>query len=106
MHFEVPHTVGKEEAMRRINQSMEELEKQSLPAGITIKDFTKTWTDNVLRMSVWAGKSIFGGTIATTLTVEDTRVLIDIELPTMLKAFLPESQIEEGIRSKVTPLLN
>jgi len=106
MHLEIPHSLGKEEAIRRIDQTIAEVEKQSLPAGVVMKNFTKTWTDNVLQISFWAGKSVFGGSIASTITVQDALVLIDLELPAILKAFVSESQIEEGVRGKVTPLLN
>jgi len=50
MHLEIPHTLGKEEAIRRIDQTIAEVEKQSLPAGVVMKNFTKAWTDNVLKI--------------------------------------------------------
>ncbi len=105
MHFEVPHTLGKEEAIRRIDKAVDDLSTQTLPAGVKVKDFTKTWADNVLKISFWAGKGFLGANIAMTLTVNDTSVAIDVELPAMLKAFVAEGQIEEGIRGKITPLL-
>lgn len=105
MHFEVPHSLGKEEAIRRIDKAVDELSTQALPAGVKVKDFAKAWTDNVLKISFWAGKGFLGANIAMTLTVNDSSVAIDIELPAMLKAFVAEGQIEEGIRGKITPLL-
>jgi hypothetical protein len=106
MHLEIPHTLGKEEAIRRVDQTLAQVENQPLPAGVVIKNFTKTWTDNVLKVSFWAGKSVFGGSITSTITAQDALVLIDLELPSILKAFVSDSQIEEGVRNKVTPLLN
>jgi len=106
MHLEIPHTLGKEEAIRRIDQTIAEVEKQSLPAGVVMKNFTKAWTDNVLKISFWAGKSVFGGTISSIITVQDAMVLIDLELPLDPEGLSVESQIEEGVRGKVTPLLN
>jgi len=105
MHFEVPHTLGKEEAIRRIDKAVDDLSTQALPAGVKVKDFTKSCADNVLKISFWAGKGFLGASISMTLTVTDNSVAIDVELPAMLKAFVAERQIEEGIRGKITPLL-
>jgi putative polyhydroxyalkanoic acid system protein len=105
MHLEITHHLAKEEVIRRIDKAMEELQTQPLPAGVTLKDFTKAWTDNVLKVSFWAGKGFLGAAISLTVTVDETKVAIDLELPAMLKAFLPETQIEEGIKARVTPLL-
>jgi hypothetical protein len=105
MHFEIPHQLGKEQAIQRIDRSIDQLRAEPLPAGVTVKDFAKTWTDNVLKVSFWAGKGFLGATISATATVEESLVAVDIELPPLLKAFVSDSKIEEGIRAKVTPLL-
>ena len=106
MHLEIPHALGKEEAIRRIDRTMEEIQQQPLPAGVALKNFTKEWTDNVLKIGFWAGKGFLGANINATITVTDTSVILDIELPAMLKAFVSEAQLEDAVRGKVTPLLN
>lgn len=105
MHLDIPHSLGKEEAMRRIDKAVDEVQQQTLPAGVKVKDFAKNWSDNVLKISFWAGKGFLGANLAITLTVLEKSVGVDIELPAILKAFVAEQQIEDGIRGKMVPLL-
>lgn len=105
MHIEIPHSLGKDEAIRRIDRVMDDLRSQPLPAGVEIKDFEKAWTDNVLKVGFRAGRGFLGANISAIVIVTDNLVIMDLELPAMLKALVADSQIEEGIKAKITPLL-
>ena len=106
MRVEIKNSLGKEAAINKIDGTIESLRARALPSGVEVSEFTKAWTDNVLNVSARAGKGFFKATVAAKATVEEDKVIVEIELPAMMKALLPAEKIEEGVRGGLTPLLN
>ena len=105
MHLEISHSLGQQEAIKRIDAWVEQVQATPLPAGVAITDLNRNWSSNVLTVSFRAKKGFFGATITGRATVHDNIVAIDIDLPAMLTALLSTAKIEEGIRNQVRPLL-
>ena len=105
MHVEQKHSLGKAEAMRRIDAKIEEAMRQGPPAGITMTDFSKTWSGDTLRISFRAKKGFFGVNIAAVARVTDDLVTLDAELPGLLTAFVSEEKIRGDIQKQLGQML-
>lgn len=77
MQFEVPHSLGKQEARRRIEAGLPKLE-QHIPGGGSV---TSNWTAED-RLSL--GIEAMAQTVSVSIEIEDDRVRGDIEVPMML----------------------
>jgi hypothetical protein len=104
MHIEHPHNVGKAEAIRKINDLLDDLQSRQFPAGITIHDVSRSWSDSTLTFSVKARKGFFGTTLAGVLRANDSSVVLDGDLPGMVTTFVPEDKIRDVIRQQLDDL--
>ena len=105
MHIEQKHNLGKAEAIRRIDAKIEEAMRQGPPAGITMANFTKTWSGDTLRISFTAKKGFFGVNIAGVVQVTNDLVTMDADLPGLLTAFMPEEKIRGDIQKQLGQML-
>lgn len=76
---DLPHSLGKDEAKRRIAENIHKLGSQ-LPGG---GDVTSNWDGDTLNMSVAA----MGSAITAQLTVLDSKVHCHFDLPGLLGMF-------------------
>ncbi len=105
MHIERSQSVGKEEAMRRIDVFVDGWMRRAVPGGISVQDASKVWTDNVLRLSATAKKMFFSVPLSATVTVEETSVALDSELPGLVTAMLSADKIEALVGKELDALL-
>ena len=96
MRIAVPHTLGKDEARRRLRERSHEL-SDHLPAFATS---SQTWRDeDTLALSIGAmGQNIDGD-----VKVEDAALVFELTLPPMLSFIEP--MVEKTIRSNGEKLL-
>jgi len=73
----IPHSLGKEEALKRIKSGLGQAEAQ-FSALFTIQE--QIWTDNRLQFQIQA----VGQPIRGTIEVEDASVRLDVVLPWLL----------------------
>lgn len=92
---DVPHTLGKAEARRRIEGGTDKL-AAALPGGATA---TPRWTGDRLDLAV----SALGQDAAASLDVQERLVRVAVTLPPALAFLRP--LIEQGIRRAGTELL-
>lgn len=104
MRIEQPHSLGEQEAIRRIDGFLEDL-VQNPPGGITIKDGSKEWNGNRMSFSFTAAKGFFGTSIAGVMEVGTDRVLVESELPALVKNFLGEDRIQQVIAHELGNIL-
>jgi len=105
MRIEVKHNLGKDKAIEKIDGFLDKLVDKELPAGITIQNPQKQWVDNVMTVSFKAKKGIFGVEIKGNVTVFDDRVVIEMDLPTIVTSFVSEDEIRDDIETRVQSLL-
>jgi len=105
MYIEEPHELGQQEAIERIDSFLEALMERQPPGGVTIKNPTKRWDGNTMHFSFTAAKGFFGTTIRGLLRVEDDRVVMDSELPGLVRSVVGEDRIREVISRELVRLL-
>lgn len=95
LSVDVPHTLGKAEALRRIEGGTGKL-VAALPAGATA---TPRWTGDRLDLAI----SAMGQEAAASLDVQEKLVRVSVTLPPALAFLRP--MIEQGVRRAGTELL-
>src|SRR5437773_7615621 len=101
MHIERNHDLGKEDAVHKIDTFLDDLMSRKVPGGITIKEPSKSWSDNVMRFSFKARKGFIGTTISGAIQVNDDYVVMDCDLPGVVTAFVPEDKIRNVINEQL-----
>ena len=94
--LEVPHGLGKEEALQRVKGKIEQL-KQSQQGGYT--DLYEQWDGETFSFKFRAVGMRVGGKA----TVEDSVVIVAADLP--LAAMMFKGKIEQGVRQHLGALL-
>jgi hypothetical protein len=95
MRIERAHTLGRAEAIRKIDRFLEELAARDYSGGFTITSTDKTWNDHRLDFAFRASKGSFGTTISGCVVVEDDRWILESELPALVRAFVGEDRVRE-----------
>lgn len=96
MRVAIPHSLGREEARRRLQSRIHEL-ADHLPGMATVD---VSWPSED-RMTLAVGA--MGQSMAGTIEIEDAQVVFDIALPPALS--FVEPMVEKAIRSKGEKLL-
>ena len=104
MHIERRHNVGKEEAIHKINTFLDDLMRRQFPGDITIKEPSRSWSDDAMRFSFKAKKGFFGATISGVIRVNDDSVIMDSDLPGLVTAFVSEDNIRNVINEQLDGL--
>jgi putative polyhydroxyalkanoate system protein len=95
IEVDLPHTLGKDEARRRIANNVHKLE-QHFPGGAKVQS---GWAGDQLNLDVTAmGQSVTG-----TIDVEETKVHLKLLLPPMLAMF--SGLIQSALQKKGDVLL-
>jgi hypothetical protein len=104
MRIEQSHALGQQEAIRRIDQFLERL-VQAPPGGVTIKDARKDWAGNRMIFSFTAARGFFGTSIRGLMDVMDDRIVVESELPALVKTILGEERIQQVISIELGNML-
>ena len=88
LSMQIPHTLGREEAMRRIKEQLSKARDQ-------ITDLQEQCQDHTLTFNFQALSFKIGGAVA----VDDTVAKIDIDLP--LAAMMIKGVIEQRVRQEL-----
>jgi len=106
MHIEEEHGLGQQEAKERIDSFLEALMQRRPPGGVAIRNPEKAWNGNTMDFSFTAAKGLFGTSISGRMRVEDDRVVVDSELPVLVRSFVGEDRIKETISRELARLLS
>jgi hypothetical protein len=104
MHIERNHNVGKEEATHKIDTFLDGLMRRQFPSGVTIKEPSKSWSENAMRFSFKAKKGFIGTTISGVIRVSDDSVVIDSDLPGLVTTFISEDKILDVVNEQLNSL--
>jgi hypothetical protein len=105
MRIEQPHSLGREEASHRIDRFLDNLMRRQPPGGVTVKDPHKSWAGHTMNFSFTAAKGLFGTAIRGLMHVHDDRVVVESELPVLVKSFVGEGRIKEVISRELGRIL-
>jgi len=95
IEVDLPHSLGKDEARRRIANNIHRLQEH-IPGGAQVES---GWSGDQLNLRVQA----LGDSVQSTIEVEDTRVRVRVLLPGMLGMF--SGLIQAGLQQKGSVLL-
>jgi len=101
MHIEHNHRLGAAEAIGRINALLDDLLRRQLPAGVTVQEISRNWSENALSFSFRASKGIFGATSSGVLHVNDDSMILDFDLPGWVTSFIGEDKIRDTIHQQL-----
>ncbi len=104
MRIELPHTLGRQEAIGRVDRFLDRL-IQEPPGGVTVKDPTKDWDGDRMTFSFAIAMGFFGSSFRGTMDVMDDRVVVESELPPLVKTFLGEERVGQVISEHLATLL-
>ncbi len=104
MRIEQSHSLGEQAAIGRIDHFLERLVKNP-PGGVTVKDAQREWTGNRMTFSFTAAKGFLGTTIRGVMEVLDDRVVVESELPGLVKNLLGEDRIRQVIAGELGTML-
>ncbi|RPJ79343.1 MAG: hypothetical protein EHM13_13515 [Acidobacteria bacterium] len=105
MRVEQPHALGEQEARRRLEAFLDEMMARQPPGGVAVKSASRWWEGNRMNFSFQAKKGLFGATVAGSMVVTDDMVVIESDLPPIIRSFVGEEPIAEGIRRQLGALL-
>src|SRR4051812_11598772 len=89
---------GRVGARRDTERAIEKIATINLPGAIEISSVEKRWIGSTLEFSLYAAAGPFRSRIRGTAIVTEKDVSIDIDLPKLLTAVVPERAFETGIR--------
>ena len=92
LSMQIPHTLGREEATRRIKEQIPKVRDQ-------VADLDEHWQDHTVTFHF----KVLGFKVGGTITVEDTAVNLDVNLP--LPAMMVKGMIEQRVRQEIAAIL-
>jgi hypothetical protein len=96
MRIEQPHALGQQEAIGRVNLLLDRLIKAP-PGGATIKEVRRRWDGQRMTFSFAVSRGFFGAEFSGSMEVTDDRVVVESELPALVKSFVGEERIRQVI---------
>jgi hypothetical protein len=105
MRVTVTHTKSKQEVMKIVDDSTDQLFRGMPGSPLQIVDQDKRWDGETMHFSFTGKMGFFTAPLRGSVIVTDKDVTVECDLPPLLKSFIPEQKIEEGIKSRVRGLL-
>jgi hypothetical protein len=105
MRIIVPHNKGREEAKRRIDEAIDRMLASSFP-GLQLLDAQKNWEGSTLNLSLRVGAGFVNVPVTAQAQAEETQVVIDCDLPPIVKQFVPEEKIRADFETRIRGLLS
>jgi|GEM_PF-981066 len=101
MRITVPHSHGREEAARTVEDTVSDLLQAELPRPFHMTGMRKQWSDSKLQFQTAVAMGPLRMPVRGTIQVHDTEVVIDIELPPLLSKFIPEERLKEAVEARI-----
>ena len=100
----MPNPLGQQQAITRLDAAVDKMLAATYQ-GIKITDPQKAWDGGTLNLSLRAGAGFLNILIVAKAVVDDKQVLIECELPSLVKQFMPEAKIHDEVEAKVKEVL-
>src|SRR5262245_2654284 len=105
MRVIVPHHKTLAEVRASIDQGFDRI-FTGMPLGsIQIADQQRSWTGDTLNFAFNAKAGFFDIPVKGTVKLEETQVIIDLDLPGFVSQFVADSKIQAAVESQVRGLL-
>jgi len=96
MRIEQTHSLGQAAAISRIDQFLDRV-VENPPAGVTVKEARKDWDGHRMTFSFTASRGFLGTTVRGVMDVLDDKVVVESELPAIVRSLVGEDRIREAI---------
>jgi hypothetical protein len=104
MRLIIPHKKSKQEVIDTIDQTIDDLFKQSGAFPVKIVEKQRSWQGSTLTFALAAKMGIISTPIKGTVDVTDRDITIDVDLG-MLERLVPAEKAREMITTRVKGLL-
>jgi hypothetical protein len=98
MRITVVHNRDIDDARRNVERAVEKLATINLPGAVEISRVDKRWSGATLEFSLYAAVGPFRSPIRGWAIVTEKDVTVDIDLPKLLTAVVPERAFETSVR--------
>jgi hypothetical protein len=106
MRVTVTHNKGLQGVMKIVNDSADQLMASATTGPVVVTDVNRRWDGSTLHFSFVGRMGIFSAPIRGTVECAETDVTVDVELPGVLKHFMPEDKVKQQVEGRVKGLLN
>lgn len=104
MKIERNHKTSQQEAIQKIDSFLDELMKRDFPGGVVVKEPTKSWSGNTMDFSFKLKKGLLGTKLAGKIQVEDGKIILNSELPGLVRTLVSEEKISDVIGQQIDTL--
>jgi hypothetical protein len=104
MRIHRTHNLGQAAAVERIDGFLDQLMARPMPAGVKVKEATKEWQGGRMSFSAKFAKGILGATVKGTVDVTDQEVVMESQVPALIKTFVGEEKIARVINEQFDEL--
>jgi hypothetical protein len=105
MRVTVTHNKGLQGARKLVDDSAAQLFGGAAGAPVQIIDQQKRWEGDTMHFSFTGKMGFFTAPIKGWVQVQEKDVTIEVELPEIIKKFMPEDKVRANIESRVKGLL-
>lgn len=106
MRIERNHKTSQQAAIKKIDTFLDELMKRDFPGGVVVKEPTKNWNGNTMEFSFKVKKGFVSTKIAGDIQVENGKIIMNSELPGLLKTFVSEEKVSNVILKQIDTLFS
>jgi len=104
MRIERTHNLGQAAAVQKIDGFLNQLMARPLPAGVKVKQADKSWQGGLMTFAAKFAKGIMGATVTGTVQVTDNQVVMESQVPALIKTFVGEDKIAKVINEQFDDL--
>src|SRR6185312_10258714 len=105
MRVDVTHQLGKEAAVPVMDRCLDHLLGGVGGSSIEILDKRKSWNGSSMRFSFTGKVGYISVPLAGTIDVNDANVIVDMDLPPVVKTFVGEEKIRRLVETNVREML-
>lgn len=104
MRIERNHSASQQQAIQTIDSFLDELMKRDFPGGVVVKEPVKSWSGNTMNFSFKVKKGLLSTKIEGDIEVRDGKVILDSELPGLVRTFVSEEKVADVISKQIDNL--
>ena len=101
----IPHNKTQQEVIGIVERGADQLFGGAAGGSVEIVDQKKDWQGSTMSFSFTGKMGFIAVPLSGTVQVDDTNVVVNCELPAMVKNFIGEDKVGDGIEKKVKALL-
>lgn len=105
MRVTVSHNKGLEGAKQLVNDASDQLFTGMPGSPVQIVDQQKRWEGSTMHFSFTGKMGFFSAPFRGWVECTEKDVTVEVELPALLKLFLPEDKIRQSVEGRVKGLL-